>query len=88
VNLISAGPIETLAASGIPGFSQLSECWSAGAPLGWDPLDPAPVADAACFLLSPLARMISAELLHVDGGYHAMGAPALTPLREPQRIPA
>ena len=75
VNLVSAGPIETLAAGGIPGFSDLAELWSATAPLAWDAQDPGPVADAACFLLSPLARRITAEILHVDGGYHAMGCP-------------
>ena len=47
----------------------------AQAPLGWDPEDPAPVAEAVCFLLSDLARGISGEILHVDGGFHAMGAP-------------
>jgi enoyl-[acyl-carrier protein] reductase I len=78
VNLVSAGPIETLAASGIPGFSELANAWSATAPLAWDVSDPGPVADAVCFLLSPLARGITGELLHVDGGYHAMGAPRPT----------
>jgi meromycolic acid enoyl-[acyl-carrier protein] reductase len=73
VNLVSAGPVETLAAGGIPGFSELAEVWSATAPLAWDTEDASPVADAACFLLSPLSRMITAEILHVDGGYHAMG---------------
>jgi meromycolic acid enoyl-[acyl-carrier-protein] reductase len=73
VNLVSAGPIETLAAGGIPGFSQLAEVWSQTAPLAWDVEDPGPVADAACFLLSPLARAITAEIVHVDGGFHAMG---------------
>jgi enoyl-[acyl-carrier protein] reductase I len=79
VNLVSAGPIETLAAGGIPGFAQLSDAWGATAPLSWDPEDPGPVADAACFLLSPLARAITGEILHVDGGFHAMGCatPAL-----------
>lgn len=75
VNLVSAGPIETLAASGIPGFSQLAGAWSQTAPLAWDASDPTPVADAVCFLLSPLARRITGEVLHVDGGYHAVGAP-------------
>jgi enoyl-[acyl-carrier protein] reductase I len=76
VNLVSAGPIETLAAGGIPGASELADVWSQTAPLAWDPEDPGPVADAACFLLSPLARGITAEILHVDGGYHAMGCPS------------
>ena len=44
------------------------------APLGWDTRDPAPVASACCFLLSPLARAITGEILHVDGGFHAIGA--------------
>lgn len=79
VNLVSAGPIETLAAGGIPGFPDLASAWSQTAPLRWDPSDPGPIADAACFLLSPLARRITAEVLHVDGGYHAMGAPATPP---------
>jgi meromycolic acid enoyl-[acyl-carrier protein] reductase len=73
VNLVSAGPIETLAAGGIPGFSQLADVWSQTAPLAWDATDAGPVADAACFLLSPLARAITAEIVHVDGGYHAIG---------------
>ncbi len=75
VNLVSAGPLETVAASGIDGFTRLAELWRQQAPLGWDTRDPAPVADAACFLLSDAARGITGEILHVDGGYHAMGAP-------------
>jgi enoyl-[acyl-carrier protein] reductase I len=76
VNLVAAGPLATVAASGIPGFEQLAGAWRAQAPLGWDTGDPAPVADTVCFLLSDLARAITGELVHVDGGYHAMGAPA------------
>jgi meromycolic acid enoyl-[acyl-carrier-protein] reductase len=75
VNLVSAGPIETPAAGGIPGFDKLAGLWGAQAPLGWDTSDPAPVADAVCFLFSNLARGITGEILHVDGGFHAMGAP-------------
>ena len=75
VNLVAAGPVRTLAAGGIPGFELLADAWQGQAPLGWDVDDPAPVADATCFLLSPLSRAISGEILHVDGGYHAMGAP-------------
>ena len=76
VNLVSAGPIETLAAGGVPGSPQLVEVWSQVAPLTWDARDAGPVADAACFLMSPLARKITGEILHVDGGYHAMGCPS------------
>ncbi len=73
-NLISAGPVHTAAASGISGFSDLEKLWGEGAPLGWDPEDPGPVADAALFLLSDLARATTGEILHVDGGLHAVGA--------------
>ena len=72
VNLISAGPISTPAASGIPGFEGLAAAWDSGAPLGWDRADAGAVADAAVFLLSDLARAISGEILHVDGGFHAV----------------
>jgi enoyl ACP reductase len=75
VNLVSAGPLETLAARGIPGFRELVDLWSAQAPLGWDSENCEPVARAACFLLSEWSRGVSGEILHVDGGFHAMGAP-------------
>jgi meromycolic acid enoyl-[acyl-carrier-protein] reductase len=79
-NLVSAGPIRTTAARSIPGFGELADLWEQGAPLGWDPRDPSVVADACLFLLSPLSRAITGEILHVDGGYHALGAPgASTP---------
>jgi enoyl-[acyl-carrier protein] reductase I len=76
VNLVSAGPLGTVAARGIPGFEALAELWPQQAPLGWDIEDPGPVAAAICFLLSDYARAISGEILHVDGGFHAVGAPA------------
>jgi len=75
VNLVSAGPLETLAARGIPGFRDLVDMWSAQAPLGWNAEDREPVARACCYLLSDWSRGISGEILHVDGGFHAMGAP-------------
>jgi enoyl-[acyl-carrier protein] reductase I len=75
VNLVSAGPIETLAAGGIPGFEDLAANWQTMAPLGWDASDPAPVAGTVCYLLSGLSRGVTGEIIHVDGGYHAMGAP-------------
>jgi len=73
VNLVSAGPLGTLAARGIPGFEQLATAWQRQAPLGWDVEDCAPVAAAVCFLLSDHARAVTGEILHVDGGFHAMG---------------
>jgi enoyl ACP reductase len=75
VNLVSAGPIETLAAGGIPGFERLADSWDRGAPLGWDTRDPSSVAGTVCYLLSSLSRGVTGEIIHVDGGYHAMGAP-------------
>jgi meromycolic acid enoyl-[acyl-carrier-protein] reductase len=75
VNLVAAGPLGTLAARGIPGFDELAEAWGRRAPLGWDGEDAGPVAGAILFLLSDLARGMSGEILHVDGGFHAMGAP-------------
>ncbi|WP_244406579.1 enoyl-ACP reductase FabI [Patulibacter medicamentivorans] len=72
-NLVSAGPLETIAARGIPGFNTLADGWNAGAPLGWDTSDPTPTADAILFLLSPLSRAITGEVIHVDGGVHSAG---------------
>ena len=73
VNLVSAGPLDTPAAGGIPGFDRLAGTWGDRAPLGWDSGDASPVGAAVCFLLSDLARGITGEILHVDGGFHAMG---------------
>ena len=73
-NLVSAGPIATVAAGGIPGFDELAAGWRRRAPLGWEPTDPGPVADAICFLLSDAARGISGQVLRVDGGFSALGA--------------
>jgi enoyl ACP reductase len=75
VNLVSAGPVETPAAGGIPGFDDLASMWGDQAPLGWDTGDPAAVADTVLFLLSDLSRRVTGEIVHVDGGFHAMGAP-------------
>jgi len=71
-NLISAGPISSPAASGISGFERLADGWDDAAPLGWDTADPSPVAGAVCFLFSDASRAISGELIHVDGGAHAV----------------
>src|SRR3954454_2210327 len=74
VNLVSAGPIRTLAARSIPGFEQFEEGWAARSPLGWDIRDHEPVARAAVALLSDLFPATTGEMLHVDGGFHAIGA--------------
>jgi enoyl ACP reductase len=73
-NLVSAGPIGTVAAQGIPGFETLAELWRRQAPLGWDVADALPVARAVCWLLSDYSQGISGEIVHVDGGFHAVGA--------------
>jgi enoyl ACP reductase len=75
VNLVSAGPLGTVAAQGIPGFDKLAELWRRQAPLGWDTDDPTPVARAICWMLSDYSEGISGEIIHVDGGFHAVGAP-------------
>ncbi len=76
VNLVAAGPLKTPAAGGIPGFDDLTRTWAQRAPLRWNIDDPTCVAGPVCFLLSDAARMISGEILHVDGGYHAVGTAA------------
>ncbi len=74
VNLIAAGPIKTMAARSIPGFKQFEDVWDERAPLGWDVTDPGPVAGACVALLSDLFPATTGEIVHVDGGYHAVGA--------------
>jgi enoyl-[acyl-carrier protein] reductase I len=74
VNLVSCGPLKTVAARGVPGFDDLVETFRLRAPLGWDTENPEIVAGPVCFLLSDLAAGISGEILHVDGGFNAIGA--------------
>ena len=74
VNLVCAGPIRTVAARSIPGFSGFEEAWAARAPLGWDVGDAEPVAKAVVALLSDWFPATTGSMVHVDGGYHAMGA--------------
>jgi enoyl ACP reductase len=74
VNLVSAGPLKTLAAKAIPGFEELETMWSDRSPLGWNETDPEPTARAVTALLSDFFPATTGEIVHVDGGYHAMGA--------------
>jgi len=74
VNLVAAGPIRTVAARSIPGFSRFEDVWAGRAPLGWDVHDPDAVARACVALLSDWFPMTTGEMVHVDGGFHAMGA--------------
>ena len=73
VNLIAAGPIRTTAARSVPGFETFEESWDSRAPLGWDVDDPRPAAKACVALLSDWFPATTAEIIHVDGGFHAMG---------------
>jgi enoyl-[acyl-carrier protein] reductase I len=72
VNAVSAGPLGTVAAKSIPGFARFGEIWERRAPLGWDAGDPEPVARMVCVLLSDWAAATSGEIVHVDGGFHAV----------------
>jgi enoyl-[acyl-carrier protein] reductase I len=73
-NLVSAGPLRTMAAKSIPGFNQFEEAWVTRAPLGWSLGDPTPAAMACLALLSDWFPATTGEIVHVDGGYHAIGA--------------
>lgn len=72
-NLVSAGPIRTTAAKSIPGFERFEEAWGDRAPLGWDISDPVPAAQACVALLSDWFPATTGEIVHVDGGFHALG---------------
>jgi enoyl-[acyl-carrier protein] reductase I len=74
VNLVAAGPVRTMAAKSIPGFAAFEDIWEPRAPLGWDVDNPEPVARACVALFSDWLPATTGELLHVDGGYHAVGA--------------
>ena len=73
VNLIAAGPIKTIAAKSIPGFQEFENVWNTRSPLFWDIEDPVPAAKGAVALLSDWFPKTTAEIIHVDGGLHAMG---------------
>jgi len=74
VNLIAAGPIKTMAAKSIPGFAEFETVWGVRAPLAWDISDPVPAAKGAVALLSDWFPKTTGEIVHVDGGVHAVGA--------------
>jgi enoyl-[acyl-carrier protein] reductase I len=74
VNLVAAGPVKTMAARSIPGFDEFEDMWTSRAPLGWDLTDPVPAAKACVALLSDWFPATTGEIVHVDGGVHAMGA--------------
>jgi enoyl-[acyl-carrier protein] reductase I len=74
VNLIAAGPVRTMAAKSIPGFALFEDVWDSRAPLGWDVNDSSAVARSCVALLSDWLPKTTAEMVHVDGGYHATGA--------------
>jgi enoyl ACP reductase len=73
VNLIAAGPLRTMAAKSIPGFSAFEDAWDGRAPIGWDNSDAEPVARTAAVLLSDWMPATTGEIVHVDGGFHAVG---------------
>jgi enoyl-[acyl-carrier protein] reductase I len=73
VNLVAAGPLRTMAARSIPGFEKFEDVWDGRAPLGWDVRNAEPVARACCALLSDWFPATTAEIIHVDGGFHSTG---------------
>jgi enoyl-[acyl-carrier protein] reductase I len=73
VNTVSAGPIRSMAGKNIPGFGQLTGRWGERAPLGWDVTNSMPVGRMVCFLMSDWAPLTTGEMIHVDGGFHALG---------------
>ncbi len=72
VNLVSAGPLGTIAAKSVPGFTAFQNAWNKRSPLPWDAADPDPVARMVCVLLSDWAPKTTGEVVHVDGGFHAI----------------
>lgn len=73
VNLVSAGPVRTMAAKSIPGFGELEDSWGTRAPLGWDVNDPTPVARTICAVLSDWLPTTTGSMVMADGGVHALG---------------
>jgi len=78
VNALGAGPLATIAAKGVPGFKQVEDSWDRRAPLGWNSKSADAVARTACAMLSDFMPATTGELIHVDGGYHAIGVESPT----------
>ena len=78
VNAVASGPLATTAAKNIPGFSSMEGEWNERAPLGWDTKNSEPVAKVVNFLLSDLSESITGEIIHADGGAHAIGGTMLS----------
>lgn len=76
VNAVSAGPLATVAAKGIAGFSDFIDVWDDRAPLTWDSTDPEPVANMICVMMSDFSTKVTGEVIRVDGGFHAVAATA------------
>lgn len=85
-NLVAAGPLHTRAAGGIPEFRLLTDAYEATAPVPWNADDPGPTADAVCYLLSDLSSGVTGEILHVDGGFHAMATALRSPADRPREV--
>ena len=79
VNAVSAGPLSTVAAKGIAGFSRFQDVWDERAPLSWDTTDPTPVANMICVMLSDFSTKVTGEVIHVDAGFHAIATADRSP---------
>jgi enoyl-[acyl-carrier protein] reductase I len=84
VNALCAGPLSTIAAKGVPGFKLVEDSWDARAPLGWNSKSAAAVAGTACAMLSDYMVATTGELIHVDGGFHAIGTETPVPRPAPE----
>jgi meromycolic acid enoyl-[acyl-carrier-protein] reductase len=84
VNLVSAGPLRTIAAKGIPGFDDMQQAWAGRAPLGWDDRDATPVGRACVALLSDWFPATTGEMIHVDGGFHSLAIGQVGPRSGPE----
>ena len=86
VNAVSAGPLGTVAAKSIPGFSLFQKVWNDRAPLRWDSGNPDPVARMVCLLFSDWTPLTTGEIIHVDGGFHAVAVGLEKPAADPGTV--